>query len=196
MTGSDAASCGEFGAVCNDCAGKGETCDQHACATGSTCPAPYAGCNPKKITAPPKPGTSCSTAELDALEMACTGAGAGCGAAFGKLMQKNPSCFGCMFQFTGNDAYAKCLAPYLGAACNHALSCALDCSGSCDGCATSDKKACQDALFTSGAQCDTWVGGYYCAQAAIMGPAGFCDFAAAGNDGGKWIHTVGAHYCQ
>lgn len=72
---------------------------------------------------------------------------------------------------------------------------ALDCSASCDRC-TGDEKGCQDALFGAGAECNTWVGAYYCAQAAIMGPAACCDFATAGNDGGKMIHAVGSHYCQ
>jgi hypothetical protein len=85
------------------------------------------------------------------------------------------------------------LVPYLTPGCNHDLTCAVFCSnGACSQCSNPQQDACQQQVFESGGQCNPWVNGYFCAQAALSGPAAFCDFA--GNVG-DWIAGVGAHYC-
>jgi hypothetical protein len=133
--------------------------------------------------------------ELGELEQACQGAppGASCGQWLQSLMASNPKCYDCLLQFTMDAAYVRCLAPYLTASCNHDLTCAVFCSNdSCGQCPPSQEDACQQQLFEANGQCSAWVSGYYCAQAAVNGPAAFCEF---GNDVGQWIAGVGAHYC-
>jgi hypothetical protein len=196
--GSDGAACGQFGGLCQNCAGKGEICDGFACATGETCPAPYGGCSPAALTPPPKKSTSCSAPELDVLAQACEGSGTqpGCGSSFGDLLGTNPDCYSCLLQFVGDGAYASCLAPYLSETCNHQLSCAADCSNStCEGCSPIESMDCEKKAFSLKGACEPWLYGYYCAQAAIQGPAKFCDFSSYGNDVGLWIQAVGGHYC-
>jgi hypothetical protein len=100
-----------------------------------------------------------------------------------------------MLQFAADDAYARCVAPYLDQMCNHALTCALDCvQASCDRCPNGREAACQSATFMDKGQCRSYVGGYYCAQAAEQGPAAFCDFDKYG-DLGLWWQAVGQAYC-
>jgi hypothetical protein len=174
-------------------------CVAGACDTGSRCPAGYGGCSPDSATPPAAASTSCTTSDLAAIRQACPGpdgGAAGCSASFQKLLATNPPCYGCLSQFFGTGAYARCLAPYLTASCNHALTCASACqTATCDGCPAAGAKACDSAVFDQGGECTPWIYGYFCAQAAIGGPGAFCDFSKV-NDAGIWLEIVGQHYCQ
>jgi hypothetical protein len=195
--GLGSASCGQFGALCDNCAAKSQTCQNQVCSGGSTCPAAYPGCSPSSVTTPPFSSPSCADAELQALAMACAGAtpGAACGQYLQRLLQANPACYDCVLQFTGEDAVVRCAAPYLTQQCNHDLTCAVSCSNtSCEQCPAAQDDACRNQVFGQGAQCQTWINGYYCFQAAIGGPAQFCDFESV-NDVGRWLAGVGRNYC-
>lgn len=194
-SGNTSAACGQFGALCNDCGA--DACTGFACKTADTCPSTYAGCSPAAATTPPKLATACDTATLDALQAACKGAmgGPSCGAFFQKLMQSDASCFDCITQFAGDDAFLRCLAPFLDPSCNHLSTCAVSCGTTCDGCDPSAKEVCNNVQFSPGGACGPYLYGYYCITAAMKGPAAFCSFDAAGNDVGTWIRTVAGHYC-
>lgn len=113
------------------------------------------------------------------------------------MLQEAPGCYDCILQFTGEGAYAKCLAPYLDADCNEALTCALRCSNdSCGDCPTNNQQEqCQDGLFAFNGVCQPWVNGFFCAEAALGGPGAFCDFESAGN-AGEWWYRIGQRYCN
>jgi hypothetical protein len=102
-----------------------------------------------------------------------------------------------MLQFASDDAYARCLAPYVTDSCNHSLSCAVDCvQTSCNNCSSTGRRsACEDAAFTDAGECRAYVPGYYCAAVAVQGPGGFCDFDRY-NDLGQWWQAVGQTYCS
>lgn len=98
-----------------------------------------------------------------------------------------------MLQFTGGDAYEKCLAPFLSASCNHSLTCAAQCSGAtCGTCSDAQQDACQNEVFGSGGDCEDYLTGLYCNQAALDGPAAFCQF---NGDVGDWLLGVGRYFC-
>jgi hypothetical protein len=141
--------------------------------------------------------TSCNATDLAVLARACRGPNPGqqCNQAFRDLMQAKPGCYDCMLQFTGSDALARCLSPYLSQTCNHQLTCAVECvQTSCDRCPGGREASCQGAVFSPSGQCGSFVGGYYCAEAAIQGPAAVCDFSRYG-DLGRWWEGVGLTYC-
>src|SRR5262249_58063615 len=49
--GTGSLNCGLYGAACDNCFARGETCQGGACgAVGATCPAPYPGCTPNLLT--------------------------------------------------------------------------------------------------------------------------------------------------
>lgn len=198
VPGSASEACGQYGALCDNCSTQGEACQGQVCRGSSTCPMPYAGCNPSLVTTPPKRSKSCSASALEGLAKACGGDGTdpACGDYFSTLLSSSPACYDCVLQFTGDQAYTRCLAPYLDAACNHALSCAVDCSGAvCSACSSAaSQSACEEDLYATGGECQRYLGGYYCAQAAIDGPASFCTFAQ-GEDVGEWFLRVATRYC-
>jgi hypothetical protein len=196
--GSGSANCGQFGALCDNCVAKGETCQNRVCSDGSVCPAPYPGCSPGSLTPPPVSSRSCSNAELERLAQACAGQSPGpaCTRYFESLLRSNASCYDCMLQFAGPDAYTRCVAPFLTPGCNHDLTCAIDCSdASCSGCSASNEASCQARVFEQDGACRPWTNGYFCLQAAIEGPGRFCDFDQYG-DVGRWWQAAGQHYCQ
>jgi hypothetical protein len=127
---------------------------------------------------------------------ACAGAGTGCEAAFGRLFASNPACAGCLAQFVGDQAFARCLAPFLTNDCNHSLTCGVDCSNTvCGQCPAADKTKCQNAAGNQGGACGAYAYGYVCAVAALQGPGAFCNWDMY-MDAGKWIYAVGGRYCQ
>jgi hypothetical protein len=194
-SGSSNVACGQFGKLCDNCSTKGQSCVAQVCSSGSTCPGAYSGCSPDALTPPPVASRSCSAAELDRLAAACRGTppGPACGQAYQDLFAQNPACFDCLLQFSSDSAYARCLAPFLTAACNHDLTCALFCGNtSCDACLPTQQESCRERVFSAAGQCAPWVNGYFCAQAALSGPGAFCDF---GGDPGQWIRAVGQYYC-
>lgn len=195
VSGATGGACGQFGKLCDNCNAKGQTCISQVCSSGSTCPAAYPGCTPDALTPPPVPSKSCSATELASLAAACQGSppGPGCGQVFQQLLSSNPPCYDCLLQFTTESAYTRCLAPFLTADCNHALTCAVGCSNtSCGQCGPGQEDACQQQVFASGGACTPWVNGYYCAQAALSGPAAFCEFPGST---GQWMQAVGTYYC-
>jgi hypothetical protein len=142
--------------------------------------------------------TACNPADLATLVQACTGEepGPGCVATFNRLATTNPGCFDCMRQFASTDAYARCLSPHLNETCNHQLTCALDCvQDSCSQCANARQAACESSVFNSNGQCNSYLFGYYCSEAALQGPGGFCDFDRY-NELGLWWQAVGRAYCS
>ena len=197
--GDAAASCGRFGAQCESCTAAGQTCQSGACGvTGATCPAPYAGCNPGSLTPPPAQSTSCTSGDLATIAGACPGktAGTKCTAEIQSLVMSNPGCFDCMQQFLFDGAVVRCLAPFLSATCNHDLSCSTDCTNTaCGQCAAADQGTCDKDAFQSGGECQAYVSGTFCAQAAFSGPGAFCNLAADSSIG-VWLETVGAYYCS
>jgi hypothetical protein len=147
------------------------------------------------VTSPPASFKACNSSQLGQIAGACKGEGGNpaCSDAFQKLLGSDPGCYDCLIQFATESAYARCLAPYLSPACNHSLTCALECSNtSCNQCPAAKEEACRDGLFSQGGVCRPYVYGYYCAQAALSGPAAFCEYSG---DVGQWIGKVGAHYC-
>jgi hypothetical protein len=195
VSGAASNECGQFGKLCDNCQAKNQTCIGQVCSSGSTCPAAYPGCSPDALTPPAVASNSCSLQELDGLEQACSGAppGPSCGQYYQSLLSSNPACYNCLLQFVGDTAYARCLAAFLTQDCNHSLTCAMYCSNTaCGQCSGAQQESCQDQQFSSGGQCQPWVNGYFCAQAAISGPGAFCEFLG---DAGQWIAGVGAYYC-
>jgi hypothetical protein len=133
--------------------------------------------------------------QLGTIAAACKGEGGNdaCGTAFQALLTSDPGCYDCMIQFATESAYVRCLAPFLTPTCNHSLTCAVQCSNtSCGQCSPAQEDKCRDGLFAQGGVCRPYVNGYYCAQAALTGPAAFCDYAG---DFGKWLANVGGYYC-
>ncbi len=194
--GSASNRCGQFGAVCDNCTAKGETCQDFVCSDGSVCPTAYAGCNPGLNSPPPRTSADCRPQDLSSVETACAGQGGGpdCGSAFQDLFQTNPGCYDCMLQFATQGAYVRCLAPFLSAECNHDLSCATDCSNStCGDCSPGDQDACEEEAFQAGGECRDFVNGYYCLEAATQGPGG--DVCQFNGDLGQWLAQVGNYYC-
>jgi hypothetical protein len=150
------------------------------------------------MTTPPAQSTSCTDADLAAVARACPTMSSSptCSAQVVSLSRTNPGCFDCIQQFLYDGAAVKCLAPFLTASCNQALSCATECvNAACDQCAAGEKKACQDQAFQSGAVCAPYINGYFCAQAAFSGPAAFCDIVTIGSIGG-FLRGAGAYYCS
>lgn len=198
VEGSSNASCGQYGALCDNCGASGKTCRANVCSDGSVCPAAYPGCLPGARTTPPIASAACHERDLTALGSACRGDASGgeCGAWFEELLLSNPGCYDCVAQFSSDQAYVKCLAPYLSASCNEALTCAVDCSSAtCGRCDASGVEACQSGAFEAGGACRGFVSGYYCASAALRGPAAFCDSSTLGGDVGAWLERVARHYC-
>ncbi len=188
--------CGQYGKLCDNCSAKSKTCIGQVCSNGSTCPAAYAGCSPGKVTPPPASFKACNATQLATVGAACKGSGgnSACGDAFQTLLGSDPGCYDCLIQFATEAAYVRCLAPFLSAACNHSLSCAVECSNtSCNACPANQEEQCRDGLFAQGGACRAYINGYYCAEAALSGPAQFCKFD--GTDVGAWIQAVGSHYC-
>ncbi len=193
ISGASSFQCGQFGQLCDNCLAKGQSCVAQTCSSGSTCPAAYPGCSPTANTTPPVAAKACASADISLLATACSGSASGCNSAFQQIFQKNPSCYDCMLQFVGDDAYTRCLAPYLSPNCNHDLTCAVRCGNTaCGDCSPSAQDSCQTQVFGQGGECQSWVNGYFCAEAALSGPAVFCDF---NGDSGSWIKSVGSHYC-
>jgi hypothetical protein len=128
--------------------------------------------------------------------MACTGAGVGCEAAFGRLFASNPACAGCLAQFVGDQAIARCLAPYLTNDCNHALTCGLECNTAvCGQCPAADRDKCGNVSGQTGGACSSYAYGWSCAITAFQGPGVFCNWDMY-KDAGKWLDAVGGHYCR
>jgi len=121
---------------------------------------------------------------------------AGCTAQVVSLSRSNPGCFDCLQQFLYDGAAVKCLAPFLTASCNQALSCATECvNAACDQCPAGERRACDRQAFQSSGECESYITGYFCAQAAFDGPAAFCDIVTIGSVGG-FLRGVGAYYCS
>lgn len=189
--GSGNQACGQFGGLCENCGAQGETCQGQVCSNGSTCPAAYPGCSPSAATSPAFRSNACSSDDLNQLATGCSQGS--CGSAFGQLLNRNPSCYDCMLQFTGDDAYSRCLAPFLSASCNHSFTCAAQCNqAACGTCSDADQDACGNEVFGSGGDCEDYLVGLYCNQAAITGPAAFCQF---NGDVGDWLLGVGNYFC-
>lgn len=189
--GSGNQACGQFGSLCENCTATNETCQGQVCSNGSTCPAAYPGCSPSAATSPAFRANACSADDLNQLASGCSQGS--CGPAFGLLLNRNPSCYDCMLQFTGDDAYARCLAPFLSSSCNHSFTCAAQCNqAACGQCSDAEQDACGNTVFGSGGDCEDYLTGLYCNQAAITGPAAFCQF---NGDVGDWLLGVGNHFC-
>ena len=193
ITGATGFACGQFGKLCDNCVAKGQSCVAQVCSSGATCPASFSGCSPAANTPPPVSAKACPSADIALVAGACSGGSPGCGAAFEQLLKKNPGCYNCMLQFGGEDAYTRCLTPYLSPNCNHDLTCAVQCgNAACGQCSPAAEDACETQAFGQGGACRPWVGGYFCAEAALSGPAAFCQW---NGDFGGWLKTVGSHYC-
>jgi hypothetical protein len=197
--GSDNGACGQYGGLCANCASSNQTCAGFACTSASTCPAPYAGCNPMETAPVPKKAPACDASVLQNLATACAGDGTkpACNMAFTSLFSQDAACYGCMSQFFGGQGYASCLAPFLSPECNHMTACSLDCeNAACGGCADpTSTSSCYTQVFQKGGACLSFTNSYYCTQAAIAGPAKFCDLQQFGGDSGQWIKSVGTYYC-
>jgi hypothetical protein len=190
--------CGSGGVVCQNCVVFGGTCQNQSCTPGPTpdCPAAYSGCPNYYRTSQPTTSLGvCQPYDLDALRDACNGTptSPSCGQWFQNEKATNPLCYTCVFQFTGTDAYAKCLAPYIRHTCNHELTCTLDCMNqACGQCSTQQVDQCQNDIFQGGGTCSVYTQGIWCAQDAINQKAPFC---GSGPDTGDWLRAVGNHYC-
>jgi hypothetical protein len=186
--------CGQFGKLCDNCAAKFQTCAGQVCTTGSTCPAPFAGCSPDVATPPAQTSKTCNQQQLTAMATACQGQGnPNCEGAFQDLLASDTGCYDCLIQFATELAYVRCLAKFLTQSCNHTLTCALQCSNTaCGDCPSGQEDACSDSVFGQGGFCRPYINGYFCAEAALNGPGAFCEFD---DDVGLWLWNVGNHYC-
>jgi hypothetical protein len=194
--GSASNNCGQFGKLCDNCTAKGQTCAGQVCGTGSNCPAAYGGCAPNLVTPPAFSSKSCNQAQLSDVAAACQGQGnPNCGDAFQSLLGSDPGCYDCLIQFGTDLAYVRCLAAFLTQNCNHALTCASQCSQTaCGNCPSEQQQEnCSDTVFGQGGMCRSYINGYFCAQAALNGPAAFCEFQ--NDDVGLWLWNVGNYYC-
>jgi hypothetical protein len=110
-------------------------------------------------------------------------------------LQSNPACAGCLAQFVGDQAFARCAAPYLSKDCNHFLTCGVACTSAvCGQCAAGEKDKCQSTAGQAGGPCNGYAYGWACALAALQGPGAFCNWDMY-KDAGKWLDAVGGHYC-
>ncbi|HMJ12561.1 MAG TPA: hypothetical protein VK524_14150, partial [Polyangiaceae bacterium] len=196
--GTSSLSCGQYGALCENCLSNFELCRDRVCSDGDRCPAAYAGCSPAASTTTPVRSTACNPADLATLAQACRGENPGpnCVNTFRRLFATNPGCYDCMQQFAFSDAYARCVSPFLSPECNHHLTCAVDClADTCGQCPGGRQASCQSSALGQNGQCGGHVLGYYCAEAALQGPGAFCDFDRY-NDLGLWWQAVGGAYCS
>lgn len=193
--GSANVNCGQFGKLCDNCSAKFQTCAGQVCTTGTNCPAGFAGCAPDVATPPAVTTKSCNQAQLTTMASACQGQdNPNCGDAFEDLLGSDVGCYDCLLQFATDLAYVRCLAKFLTPTCNHSLTCALQCSQTaCGDCPAPEEDECSDEVFGQGGICRPYINGYFCAQAALNGPAAFCEFA--NDDVGLWLWNVGNYYC-
>gem|GEM_PF-524849 len=188
--------CGVGGVQCVDCTIQNGTCQGGQCLYPGTCPAAYGGCpSYQSVVIPYTKPNACSPATLDNVANTCAGSTTppACGQLLLDLQQTDPACGQCLWQFTGPDAGATCVAPYLSDTCNHATACTFDCLNvACNQCPDTIEQQCRaDALTGSGA-CTGYTQGFWCYLSATQGQASFC---AWHGDYGKWIYVVGNHYC-
>jgi len=112
-----------------------------------------------------------------------------------RLLGTNPSCGGCLAQFVDDHAISRCLAPFMSAACNHSLTCGLECTNaSCGQCPPGRIEGCQQTAGQAGGACSAYTYGWSCALTAFQGPGAFCNWETY-NDAGLWLNAVGRYYC-
>jgi hypothetical protein len=200
--------CGQNGAACEDCSALSppSTCDvsvtPRACTSQQTvCPSPYGACPPGLQTPAPANQAACSASDLQNAAAACT-AGAhtsACQSFFQFEKSQNPACAACLagfdYDFQELTALFECVAPFVGAACNHETACVVDCTDkSCATCVDPGAAAqCRAQVRTGG--CAAYYQGAQCVGAALSGPAVFCDPSQYMGNLGRWLQGVGAHYC-
>jgi hypothetical protein len=197
--------CGSGGAACADCTAQNAACDTLAtprtCSTQSTCPTSYGGCPSTTTTIPPQvTPNQCTASDLQDAKAACSlGFDASCQSFFQTEQQINPSCAKCLTPFAtplqaGTGVFA-CVAPYVGASCNHSTGCATDClTKSCSSCPANLVGQCDNQVQQG--QCLSYYQGVTCVGSALFNQASFCNPQQYNGNYGAWLAGVGAHYCQ
>lgn len=138
--------CGQFGSACQDCTSltPASTCDvvvsPRTCASEQTqCPGPYPSCPAPLQETVPVPQSVCSAIDLQNAAGACAG-GAHTTACTTYLEGgSNAPCGVCLeafdFDFLEQVGIRTCVAPFVGANCNHNSACIADCvAETCYGC--------------------------------------------------------------
>lgn len=188
--------CGVGGQQCTNCTTNNGTCDAGQCVYPNSCPAAYGGCpSYESVTVPYTKPSACSQAVLDKAVAVCAGTPTppACGQYLLDLQQTDPACGQCIWQFTGPNAAATCVAPYLTDTCNHAVACTFDCLDvACSQCAIDQTQQCRDSALWNSGTCSGYTQGAFCYQSALQGAGSFC---AWNGDYGKWLYVVGNHYC-
>jgi hypothetical protein len=197
--------CGSGGVACVDCSALGSTCDTavipRVCKNQqTTCPAPYPSC-PAGVSTPSLPIQHvCSSTDLQDARAACSGGPStpGCVQYFQFEQQFNPACASCLqpFDVPFNDATGifDCVAPFVGAQCDHATGCAIDCQTvSCEQCPQGGFNQCRNDVRQN--QCGVYFQRSQCIGQALLGPGAFCNPGNYQGNFGGWLEGVGGHYC-
>lgn len=201
-------SCGSGGANCTNCTAMMSTCDTLAsprvCKNQqSTCPAPYGQCPGNVSTNPPPVAKgSCSALDLVDARAACS-AGRNsltCRQFWKFINQQKPGCGKCLspfdYDFMELTGIYDCVAPYVGAQCNHSTACVNDCvTKSCAQCSMQAMPQCQTQVKQQNGQCLPYVQQTQCIGPALFGPAAFCSPQQYFGNYGAWLQGVGNHYC-
>lgn len=199
--------CGSGGNACADCTVKASTCNTgvtpRVCnSQQTTCPAAYPSC-PANTTTPILPVTKgvCGAPDLADAKQACQG-GAGtfaCDQFFATIASINPACGKCLapfdYPFQEATGIYNCVAPYVGAQCDHATGCATQCQDtSCAQCPANSTSSCRTSV-RQGGQCQTYFQQTQCVINGLFGQGQFCSPQTYQGNYGNWLAGVGAHYC-
>ena len=173
----------------------------------ANCPSTYPGCAAAVTTsAKPQRTNTCSAADLANGRAACAGtngfSSAACKMFIADLSRVSPTCQACLapFEVDPNVSPAgifTCLAPFVGAACNHNTGCATDCQGTtCSMCPAAQTSACQSSVPTN--QCrPQFTQAAACVTVPLFGTGAVCNLAGPTyrGDFGAWLQGVGRQYC-
>ena len=199
--------CGSAGNACADCTLKASTCNTgvtpRVCnSQQTTCPAAYPSC-PANTTTPILPVTKgiCGAPDLADAKQACQG-GAGtfaCNQFFATIGSINPACGKCLapfnYPFQEATGIYNCVAPYVGAPCDHSTGCATQCQDtSCSQCPANSTTSCRTSV-RQGGQCQTYFQQTQCVINGLFGQGQFCSPQTYQGNYGNWLAGVGAHYC-
>lgn len=201
-------SCGSGGAQCANCTSMMTTCDTlsnpRVCKNQmSTCPAPYGQC-PLNVTTTPPPVSkgACTAIDLQDARAACAQGRntPTCRQFWTFILQQKPNCGKCLspfdYDFFDLTGIYNCVAPYVGANCNHSTACVADCvTKSCSQCSMQALPQCQTQVKQQNGQCLPYVQQTQCIAQALFGMASFCSPQQYMGNYGAWLQGVGNRYC-
>ena len=199
-------SCGSGGNACTSCTAVASICDvdalPRACVGTTDCPAAYPACGAAVSTPVPPTLDVCTAQILANADAACSQGPntSGCRNFFDQLASQpaNAACGSCLepfrYTFASQRGIVNCLAPFVGASCNHSTGCAFDCEDrSCESCEAAGSGACRQNVRQD--QCSDYFQDSVCVLGGILGEGRFCD-PTRYSGYGKWLRAVGGRFCD